>query len=76
MGMVAILVMWPEVFEQTYVPPSQGDSTWNLASIGQVVIEEKEFKILNLRDLDQGQWMTLTFGTHKVSCTHLVDCIY
>ena len=20
--------------------------------------------------------MTLTFGTHKASCTHLVDCIY
>ena len=22
-------------------------------------------KILNLSDLDQGQWMTLTFGAHK-----------
>ena len=40
------------------------------------VIEEKKFKILNLSDLDQGQWMTLTFGTHKASCTYLVDCIY
>ena len=44
MGMVAILVMWPKPFEQTFVPPSQGDSTWNLASISQVVIEEKKFK--------------------------------
>ena len=35
-----------------------------------------EGKKLNLSDLDQGQWMTLTFGTHKASCAHLVDCIY
>ena len=75
MGVVAILVMWPKLFEQTFVPSSQGDSTWNLASISQVVIEES-FKILNLRDLDQGQWMILTFGTYKAPCTHLVDCIY
>ena len=52
MGMVAILVMWPNPFEQAFIPPSQGDSTWNLASIGQEVIEEKRFKILNLRELD------------------------
>ena len=69
MGMVAILAIWTKLFEQTFVPPSQGDSTWNLASTGQVVIEEKSLKILNLRDLDQGQWMTLTFGTHK---THVL----
>ena len=31
-------------------------------------------KILNLSDLEQGQWMTLTFGTHTASCTHVVDC--
>ena len=44
MGMAAIFVMWPGPFEQTFVPPSQGGSIWNLASIGQVVIEEKKFK--------------------------------
>ena len=38
MGMVAILVMWPKLFEPAFVPPSQEDSTWNLALIGQVVI--------------------------------------
>ena len=32
MGMVAILVMWPGPFKQTFVPPSQGGSIWNLAS--------------------------------------------
>ena len=30
MGMVAILVMWPGPFEQTFVPPSHGGSIWNL----------------------------------------------
>ena len=55
MGMAAILVMWPGPFEQAFLSPSQGGSTWNLASIGLVVIEEKKFKTLNLRDLDQGQ---------------------
>ena len=64
MDMVATLVMWPGPFEQAFDPPSQWGSTWNLASIGLVVIEEKKLKIL--RDLDQGQWMTLTFGTHKL----------
>ena len=40
MGMAAILVMWPGPFEQTFVPPSHGDSIWNLASIGPVVSEQ------------------------------------
>ena len=40
MGMAAILVMWPGSFEQTFVPPSQGGSIWNLASISPVVSEE------------------------------------
>ena len=44
MGMMTILVMWPKLFEQTYVPSSQGQYTWNLALIGQVVIEENKFK--------------------------------
>ena len=44
MGMAATLVMWPGPFEQTFVPPSHGDSIWNLASIGPVVSEEKMFK--------------------------------
>ena len=39
MGMVAILVMWPKPFQQTFVPLSQG----GLASIGSAVIQEKKF---------------------------------
>ena len=50
MGMMAILVMWPGLFEQTFIPPSHGDSIWNLASIGPVVSEEKIIK-------ECGQWM-------------------
>ena len=44
MGMAAILVMWPGWFEQTFVPPSQGGSTWHLIKIGLVVIEKMKFK--------------------------------
>ena len=36
MGMVAILVMWPEPFEQTFVPSSHR-SIWNLTLIDPVV---------------------------------------
>ena len=40
MGMAASLVMWPGLFEQTFiVPPSQGGSIGNLALIGPVVSE-------------------------------------
>ena len=43
MGMVAIMIMWPGIFEQAFVP-SQGGSTWNLASIGLAVSTEKKFE--------------------------------
>ena len=49
MGMAAILVMWPGPFEQTFVPPSQGGSIWNLASIGPVVSERKMFENVDNR---------------------------
>ena len=44
MGMAAILVMWPGPFERNFIPPSNGDCMWNLASVGPVVSEEKMFK--------------------------------
>ena len=44
MGMAAILGMWPGPFDHTFVLPSQGGFTWNLASIGPVVSEEKMFE--------------------------------
>ena len=44
MSMVAILVMWPGLFEQAFVPPYQGGATWNLAPIVLVVTEEEMFK--------------------------------
>ena len=40
MGVAAILVMWPRCPEQTFVPPTHGGSTWNLASIGQALLEK------------------------------------
>ena len=42
----------------------------------QCLLRKRSLKKLNLRDFYQGQSVTLTFGTHKASCAHLVDCIY
>ena len=52
--------MWPKQFEQAFVLSSQGDSTYNLASIGKAVIVEKKFKNIE-SELFGRQWMTLTF---------------
>ena len=49
MGLAAILVMWPGLFEQTFVPPSQGGSTWNKTAIGPVVSEEKMFENVDIQ---------------------------
>ena len=52
MDMAAILVMWPWLFEQTFVPPSHGGFIWNLTLIGQAVSEEKMFKEFGRRTDD------------------------
>ena len=54
MGMVAILIMWPGLFEQTFVPPSHGGSIWNLTLIGQAVSEEKIFTECGWQMYDEG----------------------
>ena len=51
MAMAANLVMWPWLFEQIFVPPSHGDSIWNLASGGQLVSEEKMTQMTDDRGL-------------------------
>ena len=45
MSIAAILVMWPGPFEDAFVPHSKEVllATWNLASIGLVIIAEKKF---------------------------------
>ena len=55
MGMVAILVMWPGPYMQTFVPPSHGGSTWNMTSIGPMVPEEKTFENINTWHTDRQQ---------------------
>ena len=49
MGMAAILVMWPRLFEQLFVPKVPGGCIWNLVKIGPVVSEEKSFEIVDGR---------------------------
>ena len=45
---VAILVMWSGPVERTFIPPCKEGSTWNLASIGPVVSEEKMFENVDI----------------------------
>ena len=52
MGMAAILVMWQEPFEQTFVSPSYRSFMWNLTLIGLVVFDEKIFKECGRRTMD------------------------
>ena len=75
MGMVTILVMLHYLNKFMFPYPKDTPHEIWLQS-AKWLLRKTSLKILNLRDLDQGQWMTLTFGTHKASCTHLVDCIY
>ena len=58
MGMAAILVMWPQPFEQNFVPPSHRSSKWNLTLIGPVVSEEKMFKECGRRTMTYNGWRT------------------
>ena len=39
--MAAILVRWPRCPKQTFVPPTHGGSTWNLALIGPAALVKK-----------------------------------
>ena len=60
MGMAAILVMWPEPFEQLFVPPIPWGYIWNLVTIGPVVSEEKSFEIVDGRrrtTMDDGAYL-------------------
>ena len=74
MGMVAILVMWPKQQEQVSFPHPKETPHKIWLQLARWLLRKRSLKILNLSDLDQ--WMTLTFGIHKASFTHLVDCIY
>ena len=49
LGVMAIMVMLPRCREQTFVSPTQGGSTSNLALIGQAALEKKMFIIVDVR---------------------------
>ena len=77
MNMVAILVMWHKPFVSTFIPPSHGSSTCNLASISLAVSKEKKYENVWIwMTFDKGQWMTLTFHFHTGSWNHLVKSNY
>ena len=45
--MVAMLVMWPGLFEYFFVPKGPGGCIWNFVTISVVVSEEKSFEIVD-----------------------------
>ena len=47
-----------------------------LLQSAQWLLRKRSLNILNLKDLDQGQRMTLTINIQTGSYTYLVDCIY
>ena len=60
-AMVAILVMWPRPFEQTFVSPSHRSSIWNLTLIGPMVPEEKMLKECGQRRTTTEAYMYLSY---------------
>ena len=44
MDMAAIFIQWHLPFVFSFITPSRGGSTWNLASIGLAVSKEKQFE--------------------------------
>ena len=77
MSLDAILVMLPGIFEHIVIP----NIPWSLHikfgfNIAWCILRKRNLKMLNLSDLGQSQWMTLTLGCHKSSYTHLFDYMY
>ena len=56
MGVAAILVMTPRPREHTFIHSSHWGSIWNLALIGQAVLEKKTFENGGRRT-DDGPWL-------------------
>ena len=56
MGVVAILVMWPECGEQTFAPSNHWGSMGNLALNDPVVSEEKTFEAFSLYESMKNKW--------------------
>ena len=59
MGVAAVLVMLPRSPEQTFVPTTHVNPTWNLDSIGQAVLE-KMFENGGLWRTDDGACLYYT----------------
>ena len=60
MGMAAILVTWPETFENTFVPLTHKRLTWNLASMLPEAL--KMFERINQTNLGQRSNNDLDLG--------------
>ena len=77
MGMAAMLVMWPEPFEQIFIPSSPGGSIWNLVTIGRVVFEKIVWNCQNMRAQGQRSKNDLDLLYSQIFIVLIKDdCIY
>ena len=60
MGMAATLVNVLRPFQQSFIPPTQEGSIWNLCKIGPEAPEEKLFEILNIFPIQMHKEAKLT----------------
>ena len=72
MGMLAILVMWPEQFISILANLSQVDFIWNLSSIGLMVSEKTMFYYIDGTPIWEtfAERPTSTFRTYLWSLSH------
>ena len=78
MGMVAILIMWPALFEQILASPSHGGSTWNLDTDQWMALTLGTHKSsgIHLVDLmwqlsDHSLWIDCLFEIRKIAVCFL-----
>ena len=71
MGVVAILVMWPEIRHEIFIFMYLKAFIQNLIQICIAVSEKSTLTFCMYTTLDQGQEMTLTFNTHISSYIQL-----
>ena len=61
---------------RTFIPTSHGGSVWFAFKRSSGLWGKQIWNCWIWVTLETGQWMTLTLGCHKSSCTHLFDYMY
>ena len=76
MVLEAILVMWSGTFQHSFTPHPMKAPYKNCFKRPHIFWGKEVLKCWIWVTLDKGQWMTLTLGCHKSSCTHVSEYIF